>query len=428
MQLNRRKFRQWAWPLAFLAFCAVSLFHVSSGHAQTVGAFDNLVNLFKNRVAGMEGTIRTAAQELFLALIGIEIVIYAARFIGNKDWVELFSGLVWLMVRVGIFWYALMHWPDFSMAIVNSFGQVGNNASVAAGGSTNLMPSGIFASGANVASAVWSGFRITDPAMSLLLAISGIAVIVVYAIITALMIEVLVESYLVAYAGLLLMGFGGTRYTQSFAEAQFRYAISVGVKRFLLQLIIGISEGLMQDLSRQTFGGSTQATWTALVAIIGVPIVLLTLAHKIPYKAQDMINGVSSHGAGGIIASAAAIAAGAVAGGAALFGSAAAASSAVKLATQQVTGGGGGGGGGESQGGGGSAGGESPGAASRMAGGAMTGAKITGYAVGNLAKAAASDVGKRMTGSYAATHGQMGMRMSSDMARRRASLSGDANS
>lgn len=422
----RRIFRRYAWPASFLFFITVCAFHTSPGHAQTLGVLDNIVTLFRDKVAGMEGTLRNIGQNLFLGLVGIEVVIAAGRFIGSRDMVELFGSMVWILVRIGFFWWALLHWPDFSMAIVNSFGQAGNNASTAVGGTANLMPSGIFASGANMASAVWNAMTLREIALSLLLAFAGLVVVVVYAVITALMIEVLVESYLVAYAGLLLMGFGGTRYTQSFAEAQFRYAISVGLKRFLLQLLIGISESLMQDFSTQTFNGSSQATWTSLVAIIAVPIVLLTLAYKIPYKAQDMINGTSSHGGGGVLSAAASVGAAAIAGGAAMFGSGQAVASAFKLAAEQVSGGGQGGSQGESGSSGGSQGSGQSSSSGGVGSAALTGGKIAGRAMGNLTKAAASDVGKRLTGNYAATHGHMGSRMSADMARQRARLQENA--
>ena len=42
---------------------------------------------------------------------------------------------------------------------------------------------------------------------------------------------------------------------------------------------------------------------------------------------------------------------------------------------------------------------------------------MTGYATRNLASAAASDVGKRLTGQYTAAHGYRGWRMAADMNR-----------
>ena len=50
----------------------------------------------------------------------------------------------------------------------------------------------------------------------------------------------LVESYFVISSGVILMGFGGSQWTNQFAINIIRYAVSVGAKLFMVQLVIGL--------------------------------------------------------------------------------------------------------------------------------------------------------------------------------------------
>jgi type IV secretion system protein TrbL len=111
-------------------------------------------------------------------------------------------------------------------------------------------------------------------------------------------VEILIESAIAAYAGILMMSFGPSVYTRDFAIAQFRYAMSVGMKRFMMQLIAGIGASLVMDWSNAAKAGTGPLSWQVIAMMIGAPIVLLRLTQTIPAMAQGMIMGthIGSHG------------------------------------------------------------------------------------------------------------------------------------
>lgn len=361
------------------------------------GVLNGIVETFTGQASLWRTTLQGLALDLFAVLAGIEIAWVVGRALARRvDFADLLEIAVMQVVTIGFFYWLLINSADFVLAIVASFGEAANRASTAGGGMTNLSPSDIFASGLNMGQIIWNGITISNPGLSTLLVLAGIINICIYAIIAAKLIEVLVEAAFVAYAGIIMMGFGGSAFTRDYAIAQFRYAISVGVKRFVLQLIVGLAQGIITGWAT-TVATAGAMNWTTIGILLGAPIVMWRLAEILPQRAQDMVMGVSTYSSGhlGHAATTVAATAGAVAAG--LVGAGAAAKAAYQLSQAQIA-----------QRGqtGGQTGGQSPGFAQRAA---MT----TGLMARNLGTAAAHDVGQRMVGRN--RFGHASWRMAEDM-------------
>ena len=82
------------------------------------------------------------------------------------------------------------------------------------------------------------------------LVMAGLVIEVCFALIAAFMVLALVESYLIISIGVILMAFGGSRWTKDFAISTVRYTVSVGAKLFVLQLLVSIGTGLITELGK----------------------------------------------------------------------------------------------------------------------------------------------------------------------------------
>ena len=69
---------------------------------------------------------------------------------------------------------------------------------------------------------------------------TALVVVIAFAIIAAQLLVALVESFIVIGAGILFIGFSGSRWTKFFTERYLSYVASVGVKLFVLYLIMGV--------------------------------------------------------------------------------------------------------------------------------------------------------------------------------------------
>jgi len=103
-------------------------------------------------------------------------------------------------------------------AVIQSFSQAGATAA----GLTDLSPTGVFDQGLALANRILnatSDLGLLDGFFASLIAgITAIVVVVAFAVIAAQLLVALVESFIVIGAGVLFLGFAGSRWTKFFTE------------------------------------------------------------------------------------------------------------------------------------------------------------------------------------------------------------------
>lgn len=378
------------WMLGLAALIAAVTMPASFAEVKTNNSLDTIVELYRNNAAKWESQLATYATALFWGLAIIEftwsMIKMSMRANDVGDWV---AEVVNHVMVVGFFWMLVLHSTTWSGAIVNSFRTAANNASSAGGGQQGLTPSNIFDVGLQLANKIMDKASFWAPGDSLGLMISALIILVCFALIAAMIIEALVESYFVINAGVLFMGFGGARWTRDYAVKLFVYAVSVGAKLFVMTLIVGLGATLLQTWLQQFDNQNTD-----VFIMIGASIVLLALTKKIPDVVQGLINGTSVGSGGAVTAAAAAIGGAAVGAAGAALGAGAAVGGAARLASAQLA----------------SSAASGGGAASSGISRAM---QMTGGTLKNLGSSAANDIGNRLAGR--AHHGNMGGRMGASM-------------
>lgn len=359
--------------------------------AADAGSLDRIIDLYKNGASGWEGVLLSKARALFAILVGIEVAWTLIRLgMKNADMGEFAAEMVNRIMFVGFFGWLLTNSGAFARAIVNSFRQAGDAAATSAGGAGGVRPSDLFDAGLQMATMVMQAkvdMSLEGVGQAVALMIAAVVICVCFALMGAFLIIALVESYIVTSAGVILMGFGGSRWTKDFALKGITYAVSVGAKLFMIQLIAGLGESVIKAQAAAVDPASAQKPEDVLV-MVGFGIVMLALTKTIPDTVQGLINGVSTGNAGGnIVAGTVGGMVGAGVGQA--LGAGSAVGNSYRLASQQLSGG---------------EGGSKPGFGS-----------LTSRALQNLGGAAASDMGARLAGH--SRHGTMGGRMGHSMAR-----------
>lgn len=373
-------------------------------HAQTATVLDQIVGQFQARAAGWEAALRSFALQTFSILAVIELAWAAFKLaFRGADLSEWLAELVNQILFLGFFLALLQNSVTWGGAIVDSFRQAANSA-----GGTSLAPSDVFAAGVNLAQTVMSQITVWSPSTSVGLIIAGLIVEICFALIAAFMVLALVESYLIISSSVLLMAFGGTRWTKDFAINAVKYTVSVGAKLLVLQLLVSVGTGLIQ----QWAASFTDVTAQSLCILIGCSIVMLALVKVLPETMQRIVNGSSMASSSALVGAAAAVGGGVGAVAAGMFGSGAMAGNALRLASAQID---------AADAKSSESGGEAP-ARSRIG----RAAALTGYTARNLAAAPLADVGRRLSGQ-GSRHGLATWRMSADMANQRRLLRDDAN-
>ncbi|WP_239987686.1 P-type conjugative transfer protein TrbL [Pseudomonas syringae] len=151
---------------------------------------------------------------------------------------------------------------------------------------------------------------VSKPASSLypvstLMLLTAIAVPVILALIAVNMLLLLISAWLLAYAGIFLLGFGVSQWTSDIAINYYNAVLGVGIQLFTMTFLIGVGKSFL-DQYYQAFSVGTPDL-NSLCVLLVASVVLLTLANKLPPMLAGIISsggqtsGIGSFGAGAAI-------------------------------------------------------------------------------------------------------------------------------
>ena len=140
-------------------------------------------------------------------------------------------------------------------------------------------------------------FILIAQGIGLMMVMGSIGILLQFYIVT-------IESYLVMSVGILMVGFGGTRWTSGFSQGYFSYMVNVGVKLMVTYIILGVAEkglipivaGAAATVLASAFSlyGAGDAVIIGLAAISAVYVLLtLGLIWTIPAFTAALLSGQS---------------------------------------------------------------------------------------------------------------------------------------
>jgi type IV secretion system protein TrbL len=286
------------------------------------GILTGLAHQFSTTTQPWMTTALHYAQGLFFALVAIEIAWSAITYVLQKDSLPDFvASLLLKILGVGFFFIVLQpqYGPVWIGDIISSFSQAGSAIS----GQVQLTPSdpsSIFNCGTDIANAMLEsasenqGMTLGNllPMIEIVLTsmICALGVVLAFAIIAGQLLITLVESYIVIGAGVFMLGFTGSRWTLVFGEKYVGYAVSVGIKLFMLELIVGLGFDLGQQWGSLFANGI--APPETYIEVVGAALVFGFLAWQIPSIAASLMNGAPRMTLGSFVSTAGAVAVGGV--------------------------------------------------------------------------------------------------------------------
>jgi P-type conjugative transfer protein TrbL len=315
-----------ASPLFFLALLPITALADSQpvcvpGAGQG-GILTGLAHQFSTTTQPWMTTALHYAQGLFFALVAIEIAWSAITYVLQKDSLPDFvASLLLKILGVGFFFIVLQpqYGPVWIGDIISSFSQAGSAIS----GQVQLTPSdpsSVFNCGTDIANAMLEstsenqGMTLGNllPMMEIVLTsmICALGVVLAFAIIAGQLLITLVESYIVIGAGVFMLGFTGSRWTLVFGEKYVGYAVSIGIKLFMLELIVGLGFALGQQWGSLFANGI--APPETYIEVVGAALVFGFLAWQIPSLAASLMNGAPRMTLGSFVSTAGAVAVGGV--------------------------------------------------------------------------------------------------------------------
>src|SRR5882762_7845612 len=289
--------------IAVLLLIATALAHAQgpnsvNGPSSILDEYKGLQNAWITKLLG-------AAQRLFFLLAGIEVAwSFTLLAIEKADFQALTATIVRKIMWIGIFYAILLYGVTpggggWIPAIIDSFHILGQNASSVG----PLGPDAIVGFGVNMSIDLLASLKaanfLTSFATSMALVFCAVVVFIAYLAIAIQFVVAMVESYLVIGAGVIFLGFGGSRWTATYVERYIAYAVSVGMKLLVLYLLIGagmtLSQGWIQVAQNAATSTDPARTGFDLAA---AAVMFLCVCWMSPKISSAMLGGVASMSGG----------------------------------------------------------------------------------------------------------------------------------
>lgn len=274
----------------------------------TKGVFDTVLDAYATTASTWAGVIKAHASRLFWLLALLSMVwTFGMLLLRKADIGEFFAEFFRFTVFTGFFWWLLDNGPAMAIAIINSLRKIGADAT----GAPLPSPSGIVDIGFEIFSTVVERSSIWSPFTSAVGIALSIIILLVLALLAVNMLLLLVSAWVLAYAGIFFLGFGGARWTSDIAIGYFKTVIGVAAQIMGMILLVGIGKSFIDTFYSHM---SADLRLTELAAVMVASVILLALVNKVPAMLGNLIPGGGAAGVGGlgvgsIIAGAAAVSA-----------------------------------------------------------------------------------------------------------------------
>src|SRR6266853_291092 len=269
-----------------------------NGPSSILDEYKSLQNAWITKLLG-------AAQRLFFLLAGVEVAwSFTLLAIEKADFQALTATIVRKIMWIGIFYAILLYGVTpggggWIPAIIDSFHILGQNASSVG----PLGPDAIVGFGVNMSIDLLASLKaanfLTGFATSMALVFCAVVVFIAYLAIAIQFVVAMVESYLVIGAGVVFLGFGGSRWTAAYVERYIAYAVSVGMKILVLYLLVGagmtVSQGWIQVAQNAATSPDPARTGFDLAA---AAVMFLCVCWMSPKISSAMLGGVASMSGG----------------------------------------------------------------------------------------------------------------------------------
>ena len=309
MSGKRSRHQQFCGALAHVIVFGLVLLTASAlAHAQgpnSVNGPSSILDEYRGLQNGWITKLLGAAQRLFFLLAGIEVAwSFTLLAIEKADFQALTATIVRKIMWIGIFYAILLYGVTpggggWIPAIINSFHILGQDASTVG----PLGPDAIVGFGVNMSIDLLVSLKaanfLTSFATSMALVFCAVVVFIAYLAIAIQFVVALVESYLVIGAGVIFLGFGGSRWTAAYVERYIAYAVSVGMKLLVLYLLVGAGMTLSEGwrLVAQSAATSIDPARTGF-DLAAAAVMFLCVCWMSPKISSAMLGGVASMSGG----------------------------------------------------------------------------------------------------------------------------------
>ncbi|PPV04712.1 hypothetical protein XBLMG947_4103 [Xanthomonas bromi] len=266
----------------------------ASAQLTNQGMLDQVVTEFATRATSWQTVVMNAAMFLFWTLGTISLVFtFGFMALRNADIGEFFAEFIRFILFFGFFLWLLRNGPAFANSIIQSLARIGEQAS----GVTSVTPSGIVDIGFMILKQAFTNSSIWSPVDSFIGVALSVGILILLAVVAVNML-LLVSGWLLMYAGIFFLGFGGSRWTSDMAINYYKTVLGVAVQIMTMVLLVGIGNDLLSSFYARMNTGTLN--FEELGVMLVFCVALLMLVNRVPPLVAGIITGSGIGSAGGI--------------------------------------------------------------------------------------------------------------------------------
>lgn len=263
------------------------------------GILDQVVTNFLGKVRSWQVVLQSAASNLFWTLALISLVWMGAMLILRRGEItDFFVEFTRFIIFTGFYFWLLTNavsGHNIAGTILSSMQQLGGSAA-------NLPPGADHTTIVNVGILIWdqaiSNLRILDPIDSIVGFFLSLLILIILSVVSINMLLLLIASWVLMYAGIFLLGFGGARWTTDIALNYFRTVLSIGVQLLVMILIVGIGSDLLTDFYNKM--SKNLLNYEELAVMLIFAIAFYVLITRLPSMVSSIVTYSGNGAVGGI--------------------------------------------------------------------------------------------------------------------------------
>jgi len=257
--------------------------------------YEKVIDEFKSKASIWRPKIEASASKLFWSLATISLSWNLALCLLRKaDIAEMFAEFVRFIMFTGFFWWLLINGPEFGSQIINSLMSL---AGMASNFDAEMHPGNIYDIGAEFFKTIVDGSSALNIGKLVAAYTLAFIILIVLILIAANMLFLLCASWVLLYAGIFILGFGGSRWTSDMAINYFKTVLSIGLQLMTMALVVSIGHSILGDYMAQV---NESFSLTDLGIVLALVIILFILALKLPSLVSGIISGASIGQSAGI--------------------------------------------------------------------------------------------------------------------------------
>lgn len=260
---------------------------------------DAVTQQFLTAAGNASHAVFMAAQAIFVGLAVIQITWSGLKMLIKGNHTEdYFSEILWQVLIMSIFYFVVLNASWVLPEILNVFIKIGASAEPI----STLDPSSVAAQGLSISASIlknfgWTGL-LSNLVGALILGCAVIAVAIAFGLIAIELMITLIQAYFQVALAPIFLAFGAKEYLRDVASGYFKSSIALGVKLFVLYLVIGAGESIAASWGAMAADAAKNMDIEASLAILIGAISFYKVANVLPGYFAGMVHGAHSGGGG----------------------------------------------------------------------------------------------------------------------------------